>query len=402
MKYSLLSGLSTAVLLGSSQAKSFSAPLKKVHLDEKVNTLDFTSELKYLGQKYLGVRPGQAVAQVGAESHGYDSQGDASHGVPLTNFANAQYFAEIGLGSPPQTFKVILDTGSSNLWVPGKSCSSIACFLHSKYDSSASSTYKANGTDFEIRYGSGELSGFISQDTLTIGDLTVKHQDFAEATNEPGLAFAFGRFDGILGLGYDTISVDRVVPPFYNMLDQLDEPIFAFALGDGTEGADGGEITFGSTNEDRYKGKVTWLPIRRKGYWEVNLDSFTFGKETLELEDTGAAIDTGTSLIACPSDIAELLNKEIGAKKSWNGQYQVDCAAIETLPYIVFTFSGQKFELAASDYILNLQGTCISAFTGLDIPPPLGPIWIIGDAFLRRYYSIYDLGKDRVGLANSV
>lgn len=354
----------------------------------------------YLGQKYLGIRPERHSAQVGVESHGLDLDGEASHGVPLTNFANAQYFAEIGLGTPPQTFKVILDTGSSNLWVPGKSCSSIACFLHTKYDSSASSTYKANGTDFEIRYGSGELSGFISQDTLTIGDLVVKKQDFAEATNEPGLAFAFGRFDGILGLGYDTISVQGVVPPFYNMLDQLDEPLFAFALGDGSS-EDGGEFSFGAVNEDRFEGKITWIPVRRKGYWEVNLDSFSLGKETLELDDTGAAIDTGTSLMAVPSDVAELLNKEIGAKKSWNGQYTVDCAAIDTLPDIAFTFSGHTFKLAASDYILNLQGSCISAFTGLDIPPPLGPIWILGDALLRRYYSVYDLGKNRVGLAQS-
>lgn len=399
MKYIIANSLSATVILAcSAQAKTFSAPLKKVPVDDKVSALDFTSDLRYIGQRYLGLRPEQSVAQVGVESHGFDFNGEASHGVPLTNFANAQYFSEIGLGTPPQTFKVILDTGSSNLWVPGKSCSSIACFLHTKYDSSASSTYKANGTDFEIRYGSGELSGFISQDTLTIGDLKVKKQDFAEATNEPGLAFAFGRFDGILGLGYDTISVDRVVPPFYNMLDQLDEPLFAFALGDGSD-EDGGEFSIGGINQDKYSGKITYLPVRRKGYWEVNLDSFTFGDQTLELEDTGAAIDTGTSLIAVPSDVAELLNKEIGAKKSWNGQYTVDCSAIESLPSIKFNFSGHEFELAASDYILNLQGTCISAFTGIDIPPPLGPIWIVGDAFLRRYYSIYDLGKNRVGFA---
>lgn len=77
--------------------------------------------------------------------------------------------------------------------MPGVSCTSIACFLHAKYDSSASSSYKANGTSFAIRYGSGSLEGFVSQDTMTIGDLTIKKQDFAEATKEPGLAFAFGK-----------------------------------------------------------------------------------------------------------------------------------------------------------------------------------------------------------------
>ena len=87
----------------------------------------------------------------------------------------------------------MLDTGSSNLWVPSTKCSSIACFLHAKYDSSSSSTYKKNGTEFKIQYGSGSMEGFVSNDKLTIGDLEINSQDFAEATKEPGLAFAFGK-----------------------------------------------------------------------------------------------------------------------------------------------------------------------------------------------------------------
>lgn len=110
-----------------------------------------------------------------------------------SDFLNAQYFADITLGTPPQSFKVILDTGSSNLWVPSQSCSSIACFLHTKYDSSSSSTFKKNGSEFKIQYGSGAMEGFVSKDDLTIGDLKIKGQDFAEATSEPGLTFAFAK-----------------------------------------------------------------------------------------------------------------------------------------------------------------------------------------------------------------
>lgn len=218
-------------------------------------------------------------------------------------------FSEITLGTPPQEFKVVLDTGSSNLWVPSSGCSSIACYLHNKYDSSDSSTYVENGTDFSIRYGSGSLSGFVSQDVLKIGDLTVKNQDFAEATSEPGLAFAFGRFDGILGLGYDTISVNQIVPPFYNMLDQglLDEPVFAFYLGDTNKDGDDSIATFGGISKDHYTGKMTRIPLRRKAYWEVELNAITFGEDTAELDDTGVILDTGTSLIALPSTLAELL-----------------------------------------------------------------------------------------------
>ncbi|KAI6002545.1 hypothetical protein EDC04DRAFT_2644460 [Pisolithus marmoratus] len=63
----------------------------------------------------------------------------------------------------------------------------------------------------------GSAKGFVSQDTLTIGDLTVPYQDFAGVVEDPGLAFAFGKSDGFWGLAYDTLSVNHVILPFYNM-----------------------------------------------------------------------------------------------------------------------------------------------------------------------------------------
>ena len=87
----------------------------------------------------------------------------------------------------------------------------------------------------------------------------------------------------------------------------IDEKTFAFYLGDNNKDSEnGGEAVFGGYDESHFTGKITWLPVRRRGYWEVQLDSFSFGHETLELENTGAAIDTGTSLIALPSDLAEV------------------------------------------------------------------------------------------------
>lgn len=288
-------------------------------------THNIDAHVRALGQKYMGIRP-----NVHQELLEENSLNDMSrHDVLVDNFLNAQCkaselssssilqysltllidFSEISLGTPPQKFKVVLDTGSSNLWVPGSDCSSIACFLHNKYDSSASSTYKANGTEFAIKYGSGELSGFVSQDILQIGDLKVVKQDFAEATNEPGLAFAFGRFDGILGLGYDTISVNKIVPPFYNMLDQglLDEPVFAFYLGDTNKEGDNSEASFGGVDKNHYTGELTKIPLRRKAYWEVDFDAIALGDNVAELENTGIILDTGTSLIALPSTLADLL-----------------------------------------------------------------------------------------------
>ena len=65
----------------------------------------------------------------------------------------------------------------------------MACRSHSKYDSAKSSTFVKNHTDFAIRYGSGSLTGFVSQDAVTLGGVTVKDQLFAEAVKEPGIAF---------------------------------------------------------------------------------------------------------------------------------------------------------------------------------------------------------------------
>ncbi|KAJ7095425.1 aspartic peptidase A1 [Mycena belliarum] len=392
------------------------ARVHKLKLNKVAPVLDNPElEAAYLAEKYGAVaQPQVPLMGAGGSGRRFDrpsKEGDdelfwtqelkGGHGVPLSNFMNAQYFAEIQLGNPPQSFKVILDTGSSNLWVPSKSCTSIACFLHAKYDSSASSTYKANGSEFSIQYGSGSMEGFVSNDQLAIGDLSIAKQDFAEATKEPGLAFAFGKFDGILGLGYDTISVNHITPPFYSMINQglLDEPVFSFRVGSSEE--DGGEAVFGGIDPTAYTGSITYVPLRRKAYWEVELEKVSFGDDELELENTGAAIDTGTSLIALPTDIAEMLNSQIGATKSWNGQYTVDCAKVPSLPELSFYFGGKPYALKGSDYVLEVQGSCISSFTGMDINLPGGSLWIIGDVFLRRYYTVYDLGRDAVGFAKS-
>jgi len=386
-------------LMGSAQAGVHKMKLNKIPLEDQLAGFNVEEHVQALGQKYLGAHH-TPETRASAIFNSQPPKSDGVHPVPVTNFMNAQYFSEISLGNPPQNFKVVLDTGSSNLWVPSKSCGSIACYLHSTYDSDASSTYKKNGSEFEIHYGSGSLTGYVSQDDFTIGDLTVEGQDFAEATSEPGLAFAFGRFDGIMGLAYDTISVNGIVPPFYQMVNQklIDEPVFAFYLAD-SEGES--EAVFGGVDKDHYKGDIEYIPLRRKAYWEVDLESIALGDEVAELEDTGVILDTGTSLNVLPSSLAELLNKEIGAKKGYNGQYTVDCAKKDSLPDITFNLAGSNYSLPASDYILEVSGSCISTFQGMDIPAPAGPLVILGDAFLRRYYTVYDLGKNAVGLARA-
>ncbi|KAK7060618.1 aspartic proteinase precursor [Paramarasmius palmivorus] len=383
-------------------------------------------EALHLAEKYSGNSVQSPLLGAGGAGRRLRKEGDdlqwmqeGGHGVPLSNYMNAQYHTTISLGTPPQDLQSrsryrvdnLSDVtralaqltlySSSNLWVPSTQCTSIACFLHAKYDSSASSTYKANGSEFFIQYGSGSMEGFVSNDKLTIGDLVIPSQDFAEITKEPGFIFAFGKFDGILGLGYDTISVNHIVPPFYNMINNklIDQKLFSFRLG--SSEADGGEAIFGGIDESAFTGDIQYIPVRRKAYWEVELEKVAFGDEEVELENTGAAIDTGTSLIVLPVEFADILNAEIGAEKGWNGQYTVDCSKVPSLPDLTFYFGGKPFPISGTDYILEVQGTCISAFQGIDMPPSIGPLWILGDVFLRKWYTVYDLGNNAVGFAKS-
>ncbi|GME83773.1 unnamed protein product [Ambrosiozyma monospora] len=361
--------VSTALLLLSpslSEAKVHSAKLHKQPVSDTYKDATFPEYVDSLKNKYINAFAKQMAAEEGAGQTPFvpftgEEKPLGGHDTPLTNYMNAQYFTEIQLGSPPQSFKVILDTGSSNLWVPGADCSSLACYLHTKYDHESSSTYKKNGTEFAIQYGSGSLEGYISQDTLKLGDLTIPKQDFAEATSEPGLAFAFGKFDGILGLAYDTISVNHVVPPIYNAINNglFDEPQFGFYLGDSDKSEDGGVATFGGIDKSKFTGKITWLPVRRKAYWEVKFDGLALGDEYAPLANHGAAIDTGTSLIALPSQLAEILNSEIGAEKSWSGQYTIDCAKRDSLPDLTFNFNGYNFTISAYDYTLEVSGSLL-------------------------------------------
>lgn len=392
-----------AAIMSTASAAVHTVPLKRTPNAEVYgHKHNFALHLSNLARKYAGIVDStvHALSDAANSEPQYDTE--AAGSVPLTNYANAQYFAEIGLGTPPQTFKVVLDTGSSNLWVPSRDCSSIACYLHSKYDKDLSSSYQANGTDFEITYGSGSVEGYLSEDLLQLAGLEISNQVFGEATSEPGLTFAFGKFDGILGLGYDSISVQHTVPPIYNAINQglLDEPKFAFYLGIDGDEVSGGTATFGGVDDSLFEGKITYLPVRRKAYWEVKFDSLSLGEDTAKL-NIGAVIDTGTSLITLPSDLAEIFNAQIGAEKSWSGQYTVECEKRDVLPDLTFTFDGYDFTISPYDYILDLGGSCISTITPMDIPEPVGPLAIVGDAFLRRYYSVYDLGHNAVGLAKA-
>ncbi|GAB9477549.1 Aspartic protease [Globisporangium polare] len=317
---------------------------------------------------------------------------EATSSVVIKDYANVQYYGSISLGTPAQTFTVVFDTGSANLWVPSKKFGSHAVYNHAK-----SSTYKADGSTFAIQYGSGPVSGTVSKDTLRVGALTVANQAFAEITVTSGLGslYSSGKFDGILGLAFDSISENNLPTPFGTLVKNgaLDSPVFAFYLGK-SDGA-AGELTFGGVDTTRYTGALTYVPVTDKTYWSVNLDSVGVNDQQLT-GVTNAIVDSGTSFIYGPTDTISSLALLVGATTYTDGEYVVDCSG--TYPDVTFTLSGNTFTLTQQDYIFQDGTTCLFAFVGSD-----DGLWILGDVFMRKYYTVFDWGTStraaRVGFA---
>merc|ERR1711907_397639 len=112
----------------------------------------------------------------------------------------------------------------------------------------------------------------------------------------------------------------------------------------------------------------------------------------------GAVVDSGTSILAGPSEDVKAIAKQVGATPLINNEYTIDCSKVSSLPDLVVTLNGNTFTLKGEDYVVNVENTeCLFGMTGIDIPAPNGPLWILGDVFMRKYCTVFDWGNKRIG-----
>lgn len=330
--------------------------------------------------------------------------------INLHNVDNIQYSGEIEVGIPGQKLRVIFDTGSSSLWVPSATMLQQEGLdvMHEGFKGYNSSTFKIDGADFSIVYGSGPVSGILVSDVVSIGKLVLHNYTFAEVSQTQGLGALYSssssHFDGILGLGFQALAVDGL-PTVMNALNasgQLEEPVFGFFHGTGEDG----QLVIGGVDPQHYVGNFSFVPVTSADHWRVALGSIKLRKDAtqpwtaMSSITTSAIVDSGTSLLVGPEAEVESLAMLLGATRVQHfgvrRYWVINCSA--DAPGIAFTLGDHEYAIQGQDLIIQRSGDfCVLGIQDSRV----SEYWILGNVFMRKYYVQFDWGNQRVGLAKS-
>jgi len=347
----------------------------------------------------------------------------------LSDRGNMQYYGDVRIGTPEQTFRVVFDTGSFILWVPDVACKGFACETHSRFAVHSSKTGQVLDVKKDmvklayIKYGTGSMVGVKASDTVRVGSLSVPDAGVLMATIEKGAVFRVSPFDGVLGFSRrDLILKDKKKKDVhFNFLNsakksgQIKRATISFFLGS-RPGAGGGVAVLGGVDKRLYTGAITYHDVLRKsmGNWALKLTTLRVGNSKHNFcgkKGCLAIIDTGTSLIVGPPTVVSPMMTALGV--------QPDCSNLKKAPAVHFGFGGNKaakeMSLSAEDVTMQIESyssvSCKSAIATassripMEFPGHKGmPVLILGDAFLRHFYNVFDnddKDKPRIGFAKA-
>jgi len=357
-----------------------------------------------------------------------------------------------GLGGS-QEFRVLFDTGSGNIIIPSTECEDTSCVAHKRYDVDESESGKAVpiiGEDIlasagvgasgnpqdetleerdlvSIQFGTGEITGACYKDEVCLGstdtggdtNVVCSNTHFLATTAQSDVPFSALPYDGVFGLGLPRLSETKDFNYVDNLVGQKrlgDKNLFSIYLDPAgrnsfkrlPEGAnatdfpaDNSQIILGGYDRDLMQSDILWAPVSDPAYWQVEVTDLTINNAGLNIwgDDDGddggnVAVDTGTNLLAGPAYVVSQLVERLNVLE--------DCSNFNELPLLGFAVGDHILNLHPSDYVkVSPRTGCTVNIMSLQIPPQGGPLFLLGEPFLRRFYAIFDRTNLRVGFAVS-
>jgi hypothetical protein len=320
----------------------------------------------------------------------------------------SEYTGEIGVGTDPNgkpLFKalVVFDTGSTNLWVASVLCKDPPCdngkstAYYDPHKSLSQETYPGNHQgDIDIKFGTGELKGPLHCDTYSVGPMQVSKQCFAMIRQMNGHVFSSFQFEGILGLAFKSLSFEGIQPFFEHVIEQkkLQNNEFAFYLN--TDANKPSALLWGGVDKDLYQGPITMFPVSQPHYWALELVEFRVNDQVMGGTRMPGSplkklfIDSGTTYFTAPKDMFEVTAHMPDAP----------CKNVENykpMVYVLRGAGGDTFELVITQetYMVGSaadENRCRSAFMPLDVNNKYGPALILGEVFMRHFFTVFSRG----------
>lgn len=329
-------------------------------------------------------------------------------------YRNRQFIGEINIGSPPQQFKVLFDTGSTNLWIPSYNCQTAACVKKTKYDHNLSKNFKLleKKQPADVYFGTGKIKMAFASDDVVLGNLKIKNQEFGMAEYMSDDPFNDMHFDGLFGLGINDKVKNKLA--FDNMAEHNNFEKNTFSVYYPRNTNHDGAITFGgyekkfiAPNEE-----ITWFNVSSKKYWTIKMIGIKINNVFVDIcsKNKGgyceAVIDTGTSSIAGPEEDLIMISRLLNPVNSCR-----NTLFLKNLTFIFIDENGHQkdFTLTPNDYIVKsfrlnpiLNTPCNYAFMPINVPSPKGYLYILGQVFLQKYYSIFQKDNMKIGLVKSI
>jgi len=339
-----------------------------------------------------------------------------AHALNLMNITTqledqkTEYIGTIGVGTNHEgkaqfQARVVFDTGSTNLWVASVLCTEFPCDADRSrefYDPTKSSSqeeYPGVQGDIDIMFGTGELRGPLHVDTYRVGPMVVKSQPFAMIREMNGEVFASFPFEGILGLGFPSLSFRGITPFFERVIQQrlLTNNEFAFFFNVDT--SQPSALLWGGIDKNLYHGPIRMFPVAQAHYWALELVDLRMGNVSLTPTNSHGhsikrlIVDSGTTYFTAPAFLHNRIVKRIP---------EAPCKQVteyEPIAYVLRGSDGKTYELSVSQETYMIAGEsdrCRPAFMTLDVNKKYGPAMILGEVFMRHFFTVFSRGTGAV------